>query len=189
MKNKNPQYTQYFLLIAILFSTNFTVFCQEVAPTVPTKNQFWSKVTFGGGLGLVFGNFTNLSIAPSAKYSFNEQFSVGTGLQYSYISSVNQYKSNIFGGSIFTLYNPIPEVQLSLDMEQLYVNTTYDFTIIPLPGTAQQLPESKFWTTALFVGGGYSMGGLTIGGRYNLLFDKNKSAYSTAFMPFVRVFF
>ena len=188
MKNKNFISPIHFLLFVIFLLVNFNLFSQDITQPKP-KSLFWSKVTFGGGLGLAFGNFTNVTIAPSAKYAFSEQFSVGTGLQYSYISSNNVYKSNIFGGSVFTLYNPVPEVQLSLDMEQLYVNTTYDFSIIPLPGTAQQLPESKFWTTALFVGAGYNLGGITVGGRYNVLFDKNKSAYSQAFMPYVRVFF
>ena len=182
MKNKNFISPIHFLLFVIFLLVNFNLFSQDITQPKP-KSLFWSKVTFGGGLGLAFGNFTNVTIAPSAKYGFSEQFSVGTGLQYSYISSNNVYKSNIFGGSVFTLYNPVPEVQLSLDVEELNVNSTFD----AIGGF--QAANSSFWTRALFVGGGYSFGGVTIGGRYNVLFDKNKSAYSNAFMPFVRVFF
>jgi hypothetical protein len=33
------------------------------------------------------------------------------------------------------------------------------------------------------------MENVTIGARYNVLFDKDKNVYGEAFMPFVRVFF
>ena len=39
-----------------------------------TKSEFWEHVQLGGGLGLGFGGgYTNISIAPSAIYNFNEK--------------------------------------------------------------------------------------------------------------------
>ena len=183
MKNKSIKTEKLILMFSLLIFCNSTFFAQQTAPTPAPKSAFWEKVKFGGGLGLSFGTFTNVTIAPSAKYAVSEQVSVGTGLQYSYISSNNLYKSNIFGGSLFTLYDPIPEIQLSLDVEELNVNSTFEAT------NGFQAASTNFWTTALFVGAGYNLGGITVGGRYNVLFDKNKSAYSQAFMPYVRVFF
>ena len=178
--------TNSLFLFLFLLTYNKNYGQQTSLPPVK-KSEFWKKVQFGGGLGLAFGNFTNVTIAPSARYNFNEQFSLGTGVQYSYISANNNYKSNIIGGSIFGLYNPVPEIQLSLDIEQLNVQTSFQNNSL-IPGSIAP-PDNSFWTTALFVGGGYNFGGVTIGGRYNVLFDKNKSAYSQAFMPFVRAFF
>ncbi len=198
MKNKSNKSKISFSLFGLFFCFNINVFAQEIVSTSPPKSVFWSKVKFGGGLGLSFGNFTNVTIAPSAKYAVSEQVSVGVGLQYSYVSSQNVYKSNIFGGSVFILYNPVPEIQLSLDVEELNVNATQTYPTSPLGPNGTYDPsvqssnydlKTNYWTTALFVGGGYNLGGVTIGGRYNLLFDKNKSVYSTAFMPFVRIFF
>jgi hypothetical protein len=51
-------------------------------------------------------------------------------------------------------------------------------------------PISKnYWNTGLYVGAGYRHGNLTLGARYNLLFDKDKSSNNDALMPFVRLYF
>jgi hypothetical protein len=143
---------------------------------------FWENVQFGGGLALGIGNdYTNITVAPSAIYNFNEHFAFGPALQYSYLKQKNYYSSNIFGGSLIGLYSPIEEIQLSLELEEVSVNNTY----MDLGGNF----KDSFWNTGLYIGGGYRDGSVTIGGRFNVLFDKDKDIYGSAFMPFVRVFF
>jgi hypothetical protein len=87
----------------------------------------------------------------------------------------------MFGASVIALFNPLDGVQLSAELEQLKVESN-------ITNVTPNL-ESSFWNTGFFVGGGYNVGGITIGGRYNVLFNKDKNVYGTAFMPFVRVFF
>lgn len=149
------------------------------------KSEFWQKVRFGGGFGLNIGSgFTDITIAPSAIYEINEYIATGIGLQGSYIrvkprSSVfEDYKAFTYGGSWLVLVNPIQEVQLSAELEQLRVNVNYDDGF-----------SDNFWNTALFIGGGYRAQNVTIGVRYNVLHNSNKNIYSEAFMPFVRVYF
>ena len=164
----------------------------------PASSEFWQRVRFGGSVGLSFGDFTNITIAPSAIYAVNDYFSTGFGLLGSYVSNRNTYKSTLLGGSLISLFNPIKEVQLSAELEQLHVAAVQQYATTPLgvngsyssaqTGAPYEV-STNFWTTALFVGGGYTNGNVTVGGRYNVLFDKNKSAYSSAFIPFVRVFF
>jgi hypothetical protein len=160
-------------------------FCQDSTriqkPQTP-KSEFWKKVRFGGGLGLNFGNnATSVSIAPSAIYQVNKYFSTGVGLQGSYVSFKNAYKSYIYGGSLIGLVNPIEEVQLSVDLEQLRVNTTFD--------SSYSIPETSKWNTALFLGVGYVSNYVTFGVKYNVLYKKTDNVYGEAFMPFIRVFF
>lgn len=146
-----------------------------------SKSNFWQKVQFGGGLGLSFGNrYTDISVAPSAIYNVNEYFAVGLGAQYTYVKQKDFYNSNLYGGSLITLFNPIPEIQLSAELEQLRVN---------VKGIGDNNFSDDFWNTGLFLGAGYRSGNVTIGARYNVLHDENKSAYSDAFMPFVRFYF
>jgi len=146
-----------------------------------SKSNFWQKVQFGGGLGLSFGNrYTDISVAPSAIYNVNEYFAVGLGAQYTYVKQKDFYNSNLYGGSLITLFNPIPEIQLSAELEQLKVN---------VKGIGDNNFSDDFWNTGLFLGAGYRSGNVTIGARYNVLHDENKSAYSDAFMPFVRFYF
>lgn len=148
----------------------------------PQKSAFWSNVQFGGGLGLSVGSgYTNIMVAPSGIYNINPYVSVGLGTQYSYVKQSNLFDSHIYGGSLISLFNPIPEMQVSAELEQLRVNNTFtEFT-----------PEIKdnFWNTALFLGAGYRNQNVTLGIRYNVLYKEANYVYSQAWMPFVRVYF
>ena len=167
-------------IVFILFISNNLTGQQQSFSTNP-PNDFWSKVQYGGGFGLSLGSgFTDISIAPSAIYNFNSYFAMGAGLQYTYASQRNFYTSNLYGGSLITLFNPIPEIQLSAELEQLRVNVS---------GSGQNNFNNDFWNTGLFVGAGYRTGNVTLGARYNLLFNEDKGAYSDAIMPFVRIYF
>lgn len=150
-----------------------------------TKSNFWDKVQFGGGLGLGFGsNYTNITVAPSAIYNFNQYVSAGLGVQYSYAKQKEVYDSHMYGGSIIGLFNPVQQVQLSAELEQLRVNNSYD--------SYWGGGSYDFWNTALFLGAGYRTSNVIIGVRYNVLYnndDNSPDVYGTDFMPFVRVYF
>ncbi|MES2863624.1 MAG: hypothetical protein V4666_05860 [Bacteroidota bacterium] len=152
------------------------------------KKLFWDKVQFGGGLGLVVGNgFTNISVSPAGYYNFNKTFAVGVGLTGSYVaqeqnpSNFNSigYKSTIFGGSLIGLVNPIEEVQLSAELEQLRVNRKFD----------EFLNDHEFWNTALFLGVGYRAQNVTLGIKFNVLHRDNNHVYSQSWAPFIRLMF
>jgi hypothetical protein len=183
-KNRFLSISRCFLIFASLFFSA-TVFAQQESFPSKTSNDFWKKVQFGGGLGLNFGSgYTDVSISPSAIYNVNQTVAIGLSLQGGYISSKNYYESYTYGGSLIGLINPIPEIQLSAELEQLRINTTYTYAINNAGGRSD-----NFWNTALYLGAGYRTGNVTIGARYDVLHDDNKSIYSEAFMPFVRVYF
>ena len=56
-------------------------------------------------------------------------------------------------------------------------------------GTFYNGISDNFWNTGLFLGAGYRMENVTIGARYNVLFQEDKGVYGDALMPFVRVYF
>ena len=169
------------LTFLFFISLSFSISAQVATPP-KAKSDFWNKVQIGGGLGLSDGSgFTDITIAPSAIYNFNQYVSLGTGLQASFVSSKGNYSSTILGGSLITLFNPIEQIQLSAELEEMNVSTKYE-----LVGSNV---KDNFWNTALYLGAGYRAQNVTIGARYNVLFDKDKSVYSDALMPFVRVYF
>ncbi len=147
------------------------------------SSNFWSRVRFGGGFGLSFGDgvFSG-TLAPSAIYLFDSQFALGTGLSVTYFERKNLFKSTVLGGSLIGLFNPIPEVQISSELEQLNVNRNYDEAFVTNP-------DDNYWYSALFLGAGYRSGNFTIGIRYDVLYDEDKSIYADPWMPFIRVFF
>jgi hypothetical protein len=152
------------------------------AQEVQGKSDFWRKVNFGGGLGLgIGGGFTNITLAPGAIYNFNQYVAAGVGLQGSYIGVRNNYDAYVYGGSLMSLFNPLPQVQLSAEIEQVRVNLQSK--------TAGVTLSDDFWNTALFLGAGYRAGNVTVGVRYNVLHRDDQRVYQEAFMPFVRAFF
>ncbi len=180
---KNNAFYNLTKRVTFLFfiSISFSISSQVTTPPKAT-NDFWDKVQLGGGFGLNIGSgFTDITIAPSAIYNFNQYVSLGIGLQGSYVSSKENYRATILGGSLISLFNPIDEIQLSVELEEMNVTTKYQ-----LVGNDV---KTNFWNTGLYLGAGYRAENVTIGARYNVLFDKDKSVYSNALMPFVRVYF
>lgn len=167
------------LMFLSVFSSGFLL-AQQQTPQPKNQSDFWKKVQFGGGIGLSFGSgYTDISLAPSAIYNFNQYVALGLGAQYTYVKQKNYYASNLYGASIIALFNPIPEIQLSAEIEELRVN-------VNLIGSDSN--SQDYWNTGLFLGAGYRTGNVTVGARYNLLNDNN-NVYGNAFMPFVRVYF
>jgi long-subunit fatty acid transport protein len=168
-----------------LFSLFFFIItnAQEINNDDPLKlkNEFWSKVRFGGGIGLNFSNgYTNISLAPSGIYQFNEKIAVGIGLNLNYSSRKDEFDATVLGGSLISLFNPIKELQLSVEFEQNNIN--YKDKLFNT--------NSNYWSPALYLGAGYSIGNFgALGLRYDVLYNDDKSVYGNAFLPFIRVFF
>ncbi|MEZ4801290.1 MAG: alpha-ketoglutarate decarboxylase [Gelidibacter sp.] len=177
MKLPSPQKRTLFFVVFIIFST--ISFSQN--PT-SNSNDFWNHVRFGGGIGLSFGDgFFSGTLAPSAIYEFNPQFALGIGLNGTYNSRKNFYKSTIFGGSVLGFFNPIEEIQLSAEFEELNVHRNWEDDLL--------IEDENYWYPALFIGAGYRTQNITIGIRYDVLYDKDKSIYADPWAPFVRVYF
>ncbi len=167
------------ILIFLIFST--VNFAQDTS-----RSPFWSNVRFGGGIGLSFGNdITSIGLSPTALYEFNNKFGLGMGLNFTYNSRKDYYKSTIFGGSIIGMYNPIPQIQTSLEFEELNIDRNFDSEY----AAYFNVKDSNFWNSSLFVGLGYGSRYVSVGVRYDLLYDKDKSIYANPWVPFVRVFF
>ena len=147
-----------------------------------TSNDFWNHLRFGGGVGLSFGDgFFSATLAPSAIYEFNNTVALGFGLNGTMSNSKGFYKSTIFGGGLIGLFNVVSGLQLSMEFEELNVNRTYDMNL--------GLPNDNYWSPALFMGAGYRSGNVTVGVRYDVLYDKEKSIYADPWAPFVRFYF
>lgn len=168
--------------LKLLFLLTFAPLLMHAQDT-PKQSEFWKNVQFGGGIGAAVGTgFADITLAPSAIYNFNQYVAMGVGLQGSYVKVRDSHDAWIYGGSLLALFNPIEEVQISAELEQVRVNQT-------LRVTGLEKIKDNFWNTALFLGAGYRTGNVTIGLRYNVLFSEDDRVYGDAFMPFVRAYF
>jgi hypothetical protein len=165
------------------FLFSFGIFAQRPTNGLQPPNNFWRNVQFGGGIGLSIGSgYTDVTISPSAIYNVNSIVAVGTSLKFGFISAKNDYTSTLYGGSLIGLVNPIPEIQLSAELEEINVTTEYQ-----LYGGNK---TNSLWNTALYLGAGYRTGNVTIGVHYDVLNSNNNDNYVMGgFMPFVRVYF
>ena len=163
------------LFFLILFCVGFisTSFSQQ------TSDSFADHLRYGGSFNVGFSNnYTTVGISPSAIYQFDNGFAAGTSLSYFYTQQKvfdQTFTSNIFGGSIITLYNPLPYLQISAELEELNVNDSF-------------YPDS-YWLTSLYLGISYQTGPVSFGLRYDVLYDDTKSIYGSSVSPVLRVYF
>ena len=152
-----------------------------LAPEARSQASDPGRWQFGGGLGLSFGRDAfQIGISPSALYRINEYVGVGAGLNYTH-AKFNDYKLNAFGGSLLGLFTPVPFLQLSAEFEELHVNRTFSSPTV--------IAEDSYWVPALYLGVGYASGPVTVGVRFDALYDDDRSLYANAWSPFVRVYF
>ena len=168
-------------LVLITLFASFTMTSFSQTQDNSDSSHFWKNVRFGGGVGLSFGDgFFSGTLAPSAIYQFDSDFALGLGLNGTYNTQKNFYKSTIVGASVIGLYTPIPELQLSGEFEELNVSRKFD---------DNAFEDQNYWYPALFAGIGYRSNNITFGIRYDVLYDREKSIYADPWVPFVRVFF
>jgi hypothetical protein len=119
------------------------------------------KFFTGGTLGLQFGTYTSINIAPFIGYRFNEYLACGLGPNYTYYHMRDNsyyppaiYKTNLYGGSFFTrvyfLKDVIPSIKdiyLHGEFEALNVESQY-FDL------SMTHPEKRYWVGSIFGGAG-----------------------------------
>jgi len=141
-------------------------------------SNFWNNVRFGGGFGFGFNNnTTTLAISPTAIYDFNDHFSLGFGVGYQYAKQ-DDFKSNVYNVGIISLYNPFESLQLSLELDQLFINQKFGAV------------TDNFSVPSLNIGLAYQIGrNVALGIRYDALYDEDKSVFTSPISPIIRVFF
>lgn len=144
-------------------------------PVEPAKN-----LNFGLGFGLNFVGGTSISLAPNLTYKLTDQFAIGAGLLFNYTAIKDLQKTTTIGANILGNYYPIPKLLTTIEFTEMHVNRDMIISNI----------KDNFWDSALFVGAGYQITPkISVGGKYNLLYNKDKSVYSSPFVPFVNISF
>ena len=155
-----------------------TITSKDVATTYKKAKSFKSHLRFGGSFQASFSDtYTSIGVAPSVLYDFNNGFYAGLGFSYYHTktksSIFDDYSSDVYGYSIISLYNLLKVIQLSAEFEQLKVN----------PSTVED-----FWTSGLYLGIAYRARNISVGIRYDLLFD-DQSIYGDSISPVIRIYF
>lgn len=165
-----------YLILIGLFISGSIIAQGEIERTRTLSDKFF----FGGGIGLQFGSYTGIEIAPIVGYRPVKNLNTGVRLSYQYIGgSAIDYSQNVWGGSLFAQYILFNRVIAHAEYESLFVKTTWD-----------GWPDDNFWANTPLLGGGlYQKIGDRSGMVVLFLFDvrgNSKSIYSN---PIIRISF
>ncbi len=106
-----------------------------------------SKMSWGGNMGMSFGNSTYILLAPVLYYNVNEEFVLGGGLEFTYYKTTFSYteEGSIWSPRLFARYFILDDFFAHVEYQQYY-SPIYDFS------------NNKVWSWSqpyYFAGGGY----------------------------------
>ncbi len=141
-----------------------------------------NRIFTGGDFGMQFGSQTYIQIAPVLGYRLTDQFSAGITGKYIYYNlkdSYSNYKTNIYGGGVFTRYNVLEEV---------FLHAEYEALSLEVPASVYE--TNRRIVSGLFLGAGYRQ---FIGEFSSLnlmiLYDVIEDQYSPYQNPQIRIGF
>ncbi len=131
-----------------------------------------NRLTFGGGLGFQFGDYTAVNFSPQVGYDFSKYINAGAGFSYAYYREKYdhnrwKYTNHYFGFNVYGRFYPI---QYLVVMVQPEVNrmwrTNENLT------TGEKFKKEKFVPTCL-IGGGVRLGSMTAMIQYDVVRDSD----------------
>lgn len=114
-------------LFLLLLSSTAKSQNDTIMPAPREKIPFKERLVYGGNLGLQFGTVTYVDISPTIGYKVTEKFHAGVGATYIYYSEkyplsngqTYTYKTDIYGGKVFTRYYVLENLFLHHETEIL----------------------------------------------------------------------
>lgn len=168
-----------------LTSALLLVGLSAMAQISATTSDSASKWTYGGyaGVGGAFGGSggTSIYISPRGGYKITEDFEAGIAGNFTWTSN-RHHSTIVLGGGPFVNYYFSRNFYATGLFQQYFVNQKIKNSDIS--GSVNE--------SALYIGGGYMqhLGGKTymqIGGMYNVLYNSDRSIFSSGFVPSVGV--
>lgn len=125
-----------------------------------SRNELIHKFFSGGTVGLQFGSYTYINIAPIIGYRFNEYFACGLGPNYIFYRQKDVYtnyiyKTNIYGANFFTRVYFLKDIIPSI--KDIYLHGEYEALSLE---TAVFDPYNyfhstkRYWIGSIFGGAG-----------------------------------
>ena len=101
-------------------------------------------------------------------------------MQFNYLGIKNLQNTLTYGATASVFYTPVNKLLTTAEFVQLKVNRKMLTTNT----------KDDFWDSALFLGVGYQITPkIAAGAKYNVLYNKERSVYSSPVIPFVNINF
>lgn len=202
----------FLLLHTILYIPGVVAQQSPEIPLSDTKEPFIRRFSVGGNLGFQVGNVTGINVAPQITFRVVDHLHVGTRFIYQYFSYKDyyfdlaareylSYKSNVFGGGLFSRYylsgffnNILGNLFAHAEYEYLFYRRPYtlsgdaDATIEDFYGNRYKKSDQSVEVNSFFVGGGFRQ---PVGNRVSfdllVLFNLNDTFNSPYTNPIFRI--
>lgn len=181
-------------LVLFMISLSTGIFAQARefnSPKAKSKSNASSKkfefdpdnLVFGGNLGATFGEITLVEVSPTVGYLFSENWLVGISTRYIYFEDRTfpsfTYKTNIYGGGVFSQY---------FFLENFIAHAEYE--LLNLEDNSRFGNGERINISSVFIGGGFrsDLGGNSFVSVL-LLYNLNETTQSPYTNPVLRVGF
>ncbi len=161
------------------------------------KKKGWykeSKFFFGGYLGLSFGTYTYIEIAPIAGYRITPRLSAGLGPKYMYIKESNYYETSIYGIKAFTQFSIFKNINetINIGIGDLFAYVENEsLNIKPMyydPYSNSYHGGKRGWVNITLLGGGLRFPlGERAGFSILILWDISQNPYYSYSNPEIRL--
>jgi hypothetical protein len=119
-----------------------------------------SRFFFGGNLGLSFGTYTYIEIAPLAGYKITPRLWAGLGPKYMYIRQRDYYENSIYGLKTFASFTILKDISetININLGDIFVyGENETLNLAPLYYsilTGQYFTGERSWYNITLIGGG-----------------------------------
>ena len=181
MGNYKIQIVKIVLIIFIFFLGINNIMCQDFETNSDSKPIFKDRFLTGGGFGLQIGTITLINVTPFIAYKITEKFITGLGFIYEYYSDKRfNYKTNIYGGSVFARYYVYKDIFAHGEYEILSYKPSYSI----------YQNEDRISVENYLLGLGYRQWiGANSSVNFLILWNFNESVYSLYENPVIRISF
>ena len=163
-----------------------------------------SKLFFGGNLGLSFGTYTYVEVAPIVGYRITPRLSAGLGPKYMYIKESSYYETSIYGVKTFALFSIFKNLNetINIGIGDIFVYAESEFLNVE-PGRLvdyySSVPPYQYlysvyekdprrWLNVTLIGGGLRFPlGARAGFSILVLWDVTQSPYYSYSNPELRI--
>lgn len=119
-----------------------------------------SKFFFGGNLGLSFGTYTYVELAPLAGYKITPRLWAGLGPKYMYFKQKNYYETSIYGlktFASFTIFKDLRET-INLNIGDIFIHVENEILSLEQiyydPTNLVYFKGDRNWHDIILAGGG-----------------------------------
>jgi hypothetical protein len=173
----------FFMLLIIMISIPGK---SQYFENTSKSESFIDKLFFGGGLGLSFGQVTQIEVSPIVGYKLTKRLHPGVGFSYSYYYDKRftvPLEFSTYSGSVFTRFFLLDAVFAYAEAE--FLNTKIHTFI-----SGQIYSTQRKWIESYLVGGGYYQKiGQRSGMYLMILWNLNETEYTPYSNPLFRMGF